>query len=124
MNLDIWNLGMDLAVEVHKLTKEFPKQDDLRLEIRRSSVSIPSHIAQGAGTNNDAEFNLLLGNATNSAARLITQVIIAKRSGFITSAESDILVDKAEHIMNSIAKLQAKLQPKNRSGKKGVSRKK
>ncbi len=124
MNLDVWNLGMDLAVEVYKLTKEFPKQEDLRSEIRRTSAAIPSHIAQGAGTNNDTAFHLLLDHASSSAARLITQAILAKRAGFITSAESDILVDKAEHIMNSIVKLQAKLQPKSRSGKKGVIKKK
>lgn len=117
-NLDIWNLGMDLAVEVYKVTKEFPKNETygLQSELRRCCVSIPSKIAEGAQRNNEAEFHLLLGDAAGYAAELITQVVLAKRLGFINSAERDTLVDKAEHIMNSIFKLQGKLKPKGRSG--------
>ena len=116
MNLDIWNLGMDLAVEVYKVTKEFPKHETsgLQSELRRCCVSIPSKIAEGAQRNNDAEFHLLLGNAAGYAAELITQVVLAKRLGFLNSAERDTLVDKAEHIMNSIFKLQGKLNPKGK----------
>ena len=116
MNLDIWNLGMDLAVEVYKVTKEFPKNETygLQSELRRCCVSIPSKIAEGAQRNNDAEFHLLLGNAAGYAAELITQVVLAKRLGFLNSAERDTLVDKAEHIMNSIFKLQGKLNPKGK----------
>jgi four helix bundle protein len=131
-NLDVWNLGMDLAVEVYKITNEFPKQETygLQSESRRSSVSIPSHIAVGSGRNNDGEFHLYLGYAAGSAAELITQVILAKRLRLITSAESDVLVDKADHIMNGIFKLQAKLKPKGKGGfglkvvKKELSKKK
>lgn len=116
MNLDVWNLGMDLAVEVYKVSKEFPKHETygLQSELRRCCVSIPSKIAEGAQRNNDAEFHLLLGNAAGYAAELITQVVLAKRLGFINSAERDTLVDKAEHIMNSIFKLQGKLNPKGK----------
>ncbi|MBK9176517.1 MAG: four helix bundle protein [Flavobacteriales bacterium] len=132
MNLDVWNLGMDLVVEVYKVTKEFPKHETygLQSELRRCCVPIPSRIAEGAERNNDAEFHLLLGDAAGSAAKLITQVVLARRLGFMNSAESDILIDKAEHIMNSIFKLQAKLKPKGRSGlglkvaKKNLSNKK
>jgi four helix bundle protein len=132
MNLDIWNLGMDLAVEVYKVTKEFPKHETygLQSESRRCRVSIPSKIAEGAQRNNGVEFHLLLGDAAGSAAELITQVVLAKRLGFINSAERDILVDKAEHIMNSIFKLQGKLKPKGKSvsdlkvAKKSESKKK
>ncbi|MBK6540526.1 MAG: four helix bundle protein [Flavobacteriales bacterium] len=116
MNLDVWNLGMDLAVEVYKVSKEFPKHETygLQSELRRCCVSIPSKIAEGAQRNNDAEFHLLLGNAAGYAAELITQVVLAKRLGFLNSAERDTLVDKAEHIMNSIFKLQGKLNPKGK----------
>ena len=116
MNLDIWNLGMDLAVEVYKVTKEFPKNETygLQSDARRCCVSIPSKIAEGAQRNNDSEFHLLLGDAAGSAAELITQVVLAKRLGFLNSAERDTLVDKAEHIMNSIFKLQGKLNPKGK----------
>ena len=57
-------------------------------------------------------------------------MVLAKRLGFLNSAERDTLVDKAEHIMNSIFKLQGKLKAKGKSGsglkvaKKSESKKK
>jgi len=122
MKLDVWNLGMDLAVEIYKVSEDFPKQETYGItsQSRRASVSIPSNIAEGAGRNNDGEFNMFLGYAAGSAAELITQVILSHRLGFITSAHCDILVDKADHIMNKIYKLQATLNVKSKKGGFGL----
>lgn len=127
MNLDIWNLAMDLVVDVYKTTNVLPKQElnGLQGRSRKSSVAIPSHIAQGAERNDDGEFNAYLGHAAGSAAELITQLMLAKRLRFITSAECDILIDRADHIMKGIFKLQAKLKPNGTgTGAKGTTRKK
>jgi four helix bundle protein len=118
MKLDVWNLGMDLTVEVYHVTDKYPKQEmyGLTSQSRRSSVSIPSNIAEGAGRNNDGEFNLFLGYAAGSSAELITQLILAYRLNYITKEQCDALVDKCDHIMNKIYKLQSKLNLKGRKG--------
>jgi len=48
--LDVWKLAMDLVIDVYKITEIFPKDERFPLtdQIRRSAISIPSNIAEGA----------------------------------------------------------------------------
>ncbi len=48
-NLRVWQLAKDLAVEIYQLTQiqSFRKDYSLKDQIQRSSVSIPSNIAEG-----------------------------------------------------------------------------
>ncbi len=49
-NLKIWNLGIEIVDEVFKIIDNFPKEEKFGLvsQINRSSVSIPSNIAEGS----------------------------------------------------------------------------
>lgn len=83
--LKIWNRAIDLTVEVYRATDNFPKQEmyGLTSQIRRSAVSIPSNIAEGAGRNSDNEFKHFLGIASGSSYELQTQLIISNRLNLI-----------------------------------------
>ena len=50
-DLLIWQKGLDLAVNVYQLTKDFPESEKFALssQIRRSASSIPANIAEGYG---------------------------------------------------------------------------
>jgi four helix bundle protein len=73
-NLEVWRAAKDLAVEIYKITENasFSKDFDLRSQIRRSCISIPSNIAEGdeRGTNKEAVRFLYI--AKGSLAELIT----------------------------------------------------
>ncbi len=49
-DLNVWKKAMDLAAQVYSLTAKFPEEElyGLTSQIRRSAVSIPSNIAEGA----------------------------------------------------------------------------
>ena len=66
--LKIWLKAIDLATAVYCLTANFPKVEKYGLtsQIRRSAVSVPSNIAEGAGRNSDKEFSYFLGVANVS----------------------------------------------------------
>lgn len=51
--LKIWQKSMDVTEQTYRLSAEFPKKEKYGLtsQIRRSAVSIPSNIAEGAGRN-------------------------------------------------------------------------
>jgi len=50
-SLKIWQLAKELSVEIHKLTMQLPKFElyETGSQIRRSSKSIRSNIAEGYG---------------------------------------------------------------------------
>ena len=80
--------AMDFVEEVYKLTDKMPQTElyGLTSQIRRSAVSIPSNIAEGAARNHNKEFMQFLYVALGSVAELETQLLLAERLRFIPAA--------------------------------------
>jgi four helix bundle protein len=95
-DLEVWKKSMDLAANVYSLTARFPKEElyGLTSQIRRSAVSIPSNIAEGAARHSRKEFIQFLHIASGSVAELETQLLLALRMGFTSS--SSIISDVEE----------------------------
>ena len=81
---------MDLVVEAYKFTRNFPKEElyGLTSQIRRSVISIPSNISEGAARNSEKEFIKFLYISLGSSAELETQIMIAERLGYLKGIES------------------------------------
>ena len=79
--LKIWQRAMDITEKTYRISAEFPVEEKYGLisQIRRSAVSIPSNIAEGAGRNTDGEFKNFLGIASGSSNELFTQLILSYR---------------------------------------------
>jgi four helix bundle protein len=84
-DLDVWRLAIELVTFVYRYTESFPKREmyGLTNQIRRSAVSIPSNIAEGAGRTSCKEFSHFLAIALGSIAELETQLIIANKIGYL-----------------------------------------
>jgi hypothetical protein len=56
--LKVWEKSHQLALAIYKATKEFPKEElyGLTSQIRRSSMSVPTNIAEGCGRFTDPDF--------------------------------------------------------------------
>jgi len=89
-DLEVWQRAMDLASEIYAVTSRFPKEEvyGLSLQARRSAVSIPSNIAEGAARNSTKELIQSLHVALGSVAELETQLLLAQRIGFIANTDS------------------------------------
>ena len=81
--LDVWQVSVELAKEVYQVTRGFPKDEQFGLvaQMRRSAVSIPSNIAEGAARQGTKEFIQFLYVAVGSASELDTQLEIARAIG-------------------------------------------
>lgn len=92
---------MDLASEIYTLSAQFPKEEvyGLSQQTRRSAVSIPSNIAEGAARNSSKEFIQYLHIALGSAAELETQLLLAKRMGFLTAMGPFQLLDQIRKML-------------------------
>lgn len=76
---------MDFVEDIYKVTKQFPDDEKFGLtsQTRRSVISIPSNIAEGAARKNDKEFIPFLYIALGSLSELETQCLIAVRLDYI-----------------------------------------
>ncbi|MFA7681915.1 MAG: four helix bundle protein [Candidatus Peribacteraceae bacterium] len=91
--LKIWEKGMNLAKEVYKISKNFPKEElyGITSQIRRSAVSIPSNISEGSQRTSNKEFANFILIAKGSLAELETQLLLAKDFGYIEEKDMDVL---------------------------------
>jgi four helix bundle protein len=82
-----WQEAIKLVVAIYRETAAFPKEEiyGLTTQVRRSAISIPSNIAEGAGRNSSKELVHFLGIASGSRAELDTQLEISMQLGFIRS---------------------------------------
>ena len=103
-NLQIWKDAMDLAQEVYEVTENLPKMETYGLisQMTRSAVSAPSNIAEGSGRT-DKDFAHFLSIAIGSLFELSTQIILSERIGYISSAQSASLQEKADKLQKMIA---------------------
>mgnify|MGYP001182252408 FL=1 len=108
--LKIWSKAIDMATEVYKLTANFPKEEKYGLtsQIRRSAISVPSNIAEGAGRNSDKEFIYFLGVSNGSSYELQTQLVISRNLDLV-DARVDQLLDEIDQIQKMNYSLQKKL---------------
>ena len=108
--LKVWNKAIELATEVYQITADFPKEEKygLTAQIRRSAVSVPSNIAEGAGRNTNKEFNHFLGISNGSSYELQTQLIISRNLDLI-DARVDQVLDQIDQIQKMTFSLQNKL---------------
>ncbi len=112
--LIVWQKAMDLCVLIYKISETFPKQEQYGLssQMRRSAVSIPSNIAEGAERNSKGEFRQFLGIAKGSAAELCTQSIISFKLGYLDGKNLDELKQKIYEILKILKKIISNLNSK------------
>lgn len=79
-NLLVWQKALSYSIKIYNLTKDFPNEDlyGLTSQIRRSAISIPSNIAEGAARDSKKSFVQFINISIGSAAELKTQLLIAK----------------------------------------------
>jgi len=82
--MEIWKNSMDLVEVVYKFSRSFPKIEayGLTSQIRRSAISVPSNIAEGAARSSDNEFIQYLNISMGSLSELETQYLLSNRLGF------------------------------------------
>tara|TARA_B110000285_G_C14564852_1_gene355171 strand:+ start:124 stop:417 length:294 start_codon:yes stop_codon:yes gene_type:complete len=88
--MDVWKRSMDLLETIYKVSTQFPKEEiyGLTSQIRRSAVSVPSNIAEGAARKSDKEFIQFISIAMGSLSEVETQYQLSVRLGFIEESKT------------------------------------
>jgi four helix bundle protein len=77
--LKVWAKSHELALSIYRVTNDFPREEryGLTSQIRRSTTSIPTNIAEGCGRNTDADFARFLQMAMGSANETEYQLLLS-----------------------------------------------
>ncbi len=110
-DLDVWKLGMEIVDDTYRLTIQFPREEKYGLgsAMERSSVSIPSNIAEGFGRLSNKDYRRFCSISMGSCAELDTQTEIAARREYITETERDKHSEKLDHESRMLRNLMKRL---------------
>ena len=88
-DLNVWKESILLVTLIYEKTNSFPKDElfGLTSQIRRSAISIPSNISEGAARESNKEFIRFLFIAQGSVSELDTQLLIANNLDFLTNTD-------------------------------------
>ena len=105
---------MSFVTEIYKITKMFPKSENFGLisQIQRSSVSVPSNIAEGFGRDGLNDYLRFLNIAIASLFELQTQIEIAFNLNYITKEKFKELFELSREIERMLSSLIKKLKQK------------
>jgi four helix bundle protein len=112
-DLNVWKLGMEIAKDIYILTNSFPKEEiyGITSQMRRSSLSIPSNLAEGHTSRSKKEFYRFVSIARGSLAELETQIEFSQLVNLIKEKPNKIL-EKLEVLAKMLNFLQKSLTPK------------
>jgi four helix bundle protein len=111
-NLTVWNKSVDLAVKVYETTSLFPSDEKFGMtsQMRRSSVSIPSNIAEGTARNSSKAFTNCLDISLGESFELETQSIIARRVGLLTQDDFESINKDLDEVQKMIIGLKSNIE--------------
>lgn len=83
-DLVAWKKSHEFAIEIYKITKQFPNNEKFGLtdQLRRASISITSNIAEGFSRRTSKEKIRFYNTAFGSLLEIQSQLLISKDLGF------------------------------------------
>jgi four helix bundle protein len=110
--LIVWERAIELCAAIYHLTRKFPREEiyGLTSQIRRASVSIASNIAEGYGRGSRGEYKQFVAIALGSYMELQTQLVIARKLGFLDSPEFEGAENLASEVGRMLSALLTKLR--------------
>jgi four helix bundle protein len=108
----IWQQGHEIALEIYRITKNFPKDElyGLTSQIRRAVSSIPTNIVEGCGRESDLDFRRFLVIALGSATEVEYLLLLCFELGYIEESHFSHLTNKVVAIRKQLRNLIDKLK--------------
>ncbi len=118
-DIEAWKEGRKLSVEVYTITRSRAFRVDASLadQMRRSSVSVMSNIAEGFDAGSNREFLKFLIYALRSASELQSHLYVALDQTYISIEAFSQLYEQARIVKNLIGGFRRYLRSQSRPGK-------
>jgi len=112
-SLKAWQKAYALALEIYKITKDFPKTEiyGLTSQIQRAAVSVSANIAEGYERNHRKEYIQFLMIAKGSLGEVEAYLMFARDLGYITSEKYSELEEQRQEASKILRGLIKSLAP-------------
>lgn len=102
--IKVWQKAVDFTVDVHNLTRKFPKDElyVLSSQIKRAADSIALNIAEGSTGQTNAELRKFLGYSLRSAIEVVSCLWIGKKRSLIDTNDFQKLYAKVETLIKML----------------------
>lgn len=118
-DLIVWQKAMDLAEEVYRLSRAFPRSEQYALtsQITRAVVSVAANIAEGRARSTARDYANFLSIAMGSLAETETYLILAVRLGYLSNEQIEDAQELLDHVGRMLTSLRQRLSPRTASPK-------
>ena len=110
--VQVWEKSHQLTLTVYDVTKNYPREELFGLisQMRRSSASIATNIAEGCGRSSDADFARFLSMSSGSASELEYQIILSHDLKYIEEDQFYFMTNKIKEIKRMLHGFSQKLK--------------
>ncbi len=118
--LKVWRDSYNLVLDVYKATENFPKNEENNIiaQMRRSAMSIPANIAEGASSMFDRNFFSHLSIAYASGKEMENFLMLSKDLGYIDEEAFKTMFERLDRLnsqtYNLLQKLELRLEAKRK----------
>ncbi|MFQ5576567.1 MAG: four helix bundle protein [Anaerolineae bacterium] len=115
-DLNVWQMGMKLAMAVYETTARFPLSElhSLTGQLRQAAVSIPAHTAEGFGLRTTADYVHFLALARGAAMRVETLLQVSHNLDYLNTSTFDDLLYQTEQLNQALGGLIESLRRRDR----------
>lgn len=110
-HLEIWKESIFYANEIYLVVKTFPREELFALsdQLRRSSSSVSTNIAEGAGSRSKKDFSHFLDIAIKSVYETVSLLYLATEQNYISNKKRLELYELADKLVRKIKSFQNRL---------------
>ncbi len=111
-DLRVWQLSMDFAETIYRLTWEFPDRERFSMsnQLQRAAMSAPSNVAEGHARGHTNDFIRFLSIARGSLAEVETNLLMARRLGYLTEEEKNRLFAQSDDLGRQLTALRSAIE--------------
>ncbi|NUQ82461.1 MAG: four helix bundle protein [Bacteroidetes bacterium] len=98
--LEVWQLSHQLVLDVYRVTKKFPKEEEytLKSQLLRSVISVPNNIAEGKGRQSPNELRQFLYISRGSLQETEYLLFLSTDLGYIKTEDFNRLKESIDSI--------------------------
>jgi len=108
-DLEVWKKACRLSVLLYELLRDC-RDYGIKDQMLRSSVSIPSNIAEGSERKSIPDFQRFINIAQGSAAELRTQIYISREVNIFCDSDAKELIEELKSISKMLQSLHSSLK--------------